>query len=80
MRKYFSAETFKASCLWEHGSKAFQRVSVFSPTVFAINHREGGIQIYEEKGKEKVYQQAKQTLLFFKENFCSPQLGKSISY
>lgn len=56
MRKAFFAEAFKAQSLWEHGSKVFQRISVPSPTVFAINSRGGGIQIYEEKRKEKVYQ------------------------
>lgn len=52
MRRGFSAETFKASCLWEHGSKVVQRIVVPSPMVFVINSRWGGIQICEEKGKE----------------------------
>lgn len=39
MRKDFSAETFKASCLWEHGRKVVQRIAVPSPMVFAIKSR-----------------------------------------
>jgi len=80
MRKDFSALTFKASCLWEHGIKVVQSIAIPSPMVFTINSRQVGIEIYKEKGEDKVYQQAKQALLYFKENLCSAKFGKLISY